>query len=71
MVGTNMDRDHRERQPKGYTNHEGIAARAGRPAGKPSLFLIEIQACAAATNPSHPLIGETLTYRQLTVLSFE
>jgi hypothetical protein len=32
MVGVEiLDRDHRERQPKGYTHHEVIAARVGRP----------------------------------------
>ena len=31
MVGTKiLDRDQRERQPKGYTSHEVTAARAGR-----------------------------------------
>jgi hypothetical protein len=33
-----IDRDHRERHPKGYTNHEVIAARAGRPRGSTSLY---------------------------------
>jgi hypothetical protein len=30
MVGNNVVRDQRERQPKGYTSHEVTAARAGR-----------------------------------------
>jgi hypothetical protein len=35
MVGTKvLDRDQRERQPKGYTHHEVIATRAGCPAGR-------------------------------------
>jgi hypothetical protein len=34
LVGTNFDRDHRERQAKGYTNHEVIALRVGGPAGR-------------------------------------
>jgi hypothetical protein len=33
-----LPRDHRERGPKGYIRHEVTAARAGRPAGRPSLF---------------------------------
>jgi hypothetical protein len=36
LVGmNNIDRDQRERRPKGYINHEVIAARAGHPADKP------------------------------------
>jgi hypothetical protein len=30
LVGTKIDRDQRERHPKGYTSHEVTAARAGR-----------------------------------------
>jgi len=38
MVGTKINRDQRERHPKGYTNHEVIALRAGGPAGRPYLL---------------------------------
>jgi A/G-specific adenine glycosylase len=38
MVGTEIDCDHRERHPKGYTNHEVIAPRAVGSAGRPYSF---------------------------------
>jgi len=40
LVGAKiLDRDQRERHPKGYTSHEVTALRAGGPAGRPSSFL--------------------------------
>src|ERR1700722_17274691 len=40
MVGTRISpRDHRERQPKGYTGHEVTAPRAVGPAGRPKSLL--------------------------------